>query len=177
MRTPTTTPAQAAGMIRQDQELLLSRIEETTDPRAPYAVNDGPLGHFCDSMHDLVAHVLMWDEINLAVLRDARAGRLHWSLDPRWETPEIGSALNLGGVEAGRHLSSELLVHRFRSVGEALVAEISQYGEHAWADPSTGGGFDGGIGALAEYVSTTPDGALFAHAARHLRPADVPVIA
>jgi alpha/beta hydrolase fold len=30
-------------------------------------VTAGPLGDFCDSLHDLVAHVLMWDEINLAV--------------------------------------------------------------------------------------------------------------
>ena len=159
-------------MIRRDQELLLSRVEGRTEDelRTPYDVNDGPLGHFCDSLHDLVAHVLMWDEITLAVLRDARAGRLHWSLDPRWETPEIGSALNHGGVEAGRRIPSELLLHRFQNVGAALVAEILEYDENAWADPSTGGGFDGGIGALAEYVSTTPDGVLFAHAARHLQP-------
>ncbi|MFG1905786.1 hypothetical protein [Kribbella sp. NPDC048928] len=177
MRTPTTTPAQAAGMIRQDQELLLTLVEGRTEHelRMPYAVNDGPLGHFCDSLHDLVAHVLMWDEINLAVLTDARAGRRHWSLDPRWETTEIGSALNHGGVEAGRRIPSELVLHRFHSVGAALIAEISQYDERAWADPATGGGFDGGIGALAEYVATTPDGFLFAHAARHLQPATVTV--
>ncbi|WP_134128487.1 hypothetical protein [Kribbella pratensis] len=172
MRTPTTTPAQAAGMIRRDQDLLLSRIEGLSEDemRAPYDVAAGPLGDFCDSLHDLVAHVLMWDEVTLAVLRDARAGRLHWSLDPLWETAEIGRALNLGGVEAGRLIPSELVLHRFHSVGEALVDEISRYDEETWADPSTGAGFDGGIGALAEYVSTTPDGILFAHAARHLQP-------
>jgi hypothetical protein len=192
MRTPTTTPAQAAGMIRRDQELLLSRVKGRTEDelRAPYDVSDGPLGHFCDSLHDLVAHVLMWDEITLAVLRDARAGRLHWSLDPRWETAEIGSALNRGGVEAGRHIPSELLLHRYHNVGNALLAEITQYDEQTWKDPSPlahavnwtadsnaeldgrsnggSGGFGGGIGVLAEYVSTTPDGVLFAHAARHL---------
>ncbi|GAA1115825.1 hypothetical protein GCM10009630_11740 [Kribbella jejuensis] len=159
-------------MIRRDQELLLSRLEGKTEEelRTPYDVHDGPLGHFCDSLHDLVAHVLMWDEITLAVLRDARAGRLHWSLDPRWETAEIGSALNHGGVEAGRRIPSELVLHRFHNVGAALIAEILEYDEAAWADPSTGGGFDGGIGALAEYVSTTPDGVLYAHAARHLQP-------
>ncbi|HWD81705.1 MAG TPA: hypothetical protein VG497_22575 [Kribbella sp.] len=172
MRTPTTSPAQAAGMIRRDQELLLSRVEGRTEEelRTPYDVNDGPLGHFCDSLHDLVAHVLMWDEITLAVLRDARAGRLHWSLDPRWETAAIGSALNHGGVEAGRRIPSELVLHRFHNVGDALVAEILQYDDSTWTDPATGGGFDGGIGALAEYVSTTPDGFLFAHAAQHLQP-------
>ncbi|MGW7680487.1 maleylpyruvate isomerase N-terminal domain-containing protein [Kribbella sp. NPDC054772] len=172
MRTPTTTPAQAAEMIRTDQQLLLSRVEGQREDelRAPYDVSAGPLGDFCDSLHDLVAHVLMWDEITLAVLRDAKAGRLHWSLDPRWETAEIGRALNRGGVDAGRLIPSELLLHRFRSVGAALVAELEQYDDQTWTDPSTGAGFDGGIGALAEYVSTTPDGFLFAHAARHLQP-------
>jgi hypothetical protein len=63
-----------------------------------------------------------------------------------------------------------LVLHRFRSVGAALVAEFEQYDDQTWADPSTGAGFDGGIGALAEYVATTPDGILFAHAARHLGP-------
>ena len=175
MRIPTTTPAQAAEMIRRDQQLLLGRVAGKSDDelRAPYDVIAGPLGDFCESLHDLVAHVLMWDEINLAVLRDAKVRRLHWSLDPRWETPEIGSALNSGGVDAGRRIPSELVLHRFRSVGDALVAEIEQYDEESWADPSTGGGFDGGIGALAEYVSTTPDGVLFAHAARHLQPRPV----
>jgi hypothetical protein len=170
MRTATTTPAQAAELIRRDQDLLLSRIEGLTESElhAPYDVSAGPLGDFCESLHDLVAHVLMWDEITLAVLRDARAGHLHWSLDPRWETPDIGRALNLGGVDAGRRIPSDLVLHRFRTVGAALLDEVSQYDDDTWTDPSTGAGFDGGIGALAEYVSTTPDGVLFAHAARHL---------
>ncbi|GAA1561158.1 hypothetical protein GCM10009804_17500 [Kribbella hippodromi] len=172
MRIATTTPVQAAGMVRRDQELLLGVVEGKSEEelRTAYEVNDGPLGHFCDSLHDLVAHVLMWDEITLAVLRDAVAGRMHWSLDPRWETAEIGSALNFGGVEAGRRIPSELLLHRYTKVGAALVAEIERYDESTWADPSTGGGYDGGIGALAEYVSTTPDGVLFGHAGRHLFP-------
>ena len=175
MRTPTTTPAEAAELLRVDQELLLTRIDGRTEAelRAPYRVAAGPLGHFCDSLHDLIAHILMWDEITLSVLRDAKAGRLHWSLDPRWETAEIGSALNIGGVEAGRHLPSELLRHRFDSVGVALIAEIEQYDEKSWAVPSTGGGVDGGVGALAEYASTPPNGIVVGHAARHLQPAPV----
>ena len=175
MRTPMTSPAEAARLIRADQQLLLSRVDGRTEAelRAPYQVTAGPLGDFCDSLHDLIAHLLMWDEITLAVLRDANAGRLHWSLDPRWETREIGSALNIGGVEAGRHIPSELLLHRFHSVGAALVAEIEQYDDQSWTDPSTGGGFDGGIGALAEYAATPPDGVVFGHAARHLEPAPV----
>lgn len=35
----------------------------------------GSLGDFCESLRDLVAHVLMWDEINLAVVTEAAAGR------------------------------------------------------------------------------------------------------
>ena len=173
MRTPMTSPVEAARLIRADQELLLSRVDGRTEAelRAPYRVTAGPLGDFCDSLHDLIAHLLMWDEITLSVLRDAKAGRLHWSLDPRWETADIGRALNVGGVEAGRHLPSDLLRNRFDSVGAALIAEIEQYDEKSWADPSTGGGFDGGIGALAEYAATPPDGVVFGHAARHLQPA------
>ncbi|TDD57971.1 hypothetical protein E1263_21145 [Kribbella antibiotica] len=168
-----TSPGEAAQLLRDDQELLLTAVDGLSAEklRAPYRLSAGPLGHFCESLHDLVAHVLMWDEITLAVLRDARNGRLHWSLDPRWETPSIGTAMNVGGVEAGRHLPSELVLHRYRSVGEGLVAEIEQYDEVAWADPATGGGYDGGIGALAEYVSTPPGYGVFGHAARHLRAA------
>ncbi|MFC9690539.1 hypothetical protein ACFTSF_18465 [Kribbella sp. NPDC056951] len=173
MRIAKTSPAEAAQLLRDDQGLLLAAIDGLTEDelRAPYQVSDGPLGHFCDSLHDLVGHVLMWDEITLAVLRDARNGRMHWSLDPRWETPSAGSALNVGGVEAGRHIPSELTLHRYRSVGAALLAEIEQYDDAAWADPATGGGYDGGIGALAEYVSTPPGHEIFGHAARHLKAA------
>jgi hypothetical protein len=175
MRTPTTSPAEAAQLLRADHQLLQDRIDGLTaaELRAPYRVEAGILGHFCDSLHDLTAHILMWDEITLAVLRDAAAGRLHWSLDPRWETPEAGSALNVGGVEAGRHISSGLLLHRFHNVTEAIIAEIEQYDEASWNDPSTGGPYGGSIGALAEYAATPPDGNLFAHAARHLNPAKI----
>jgi hypothetical protein len=171
MRTAKTTPDQAVALYRADQHILLDRIDGLTEEklRAPYSVSDGPLGHFCDSLHDLVGHILMWDEITLAVLRDARAGRLHWSIDPRWETAAAGSALNVGGVEAARHLPSDLLLHRYHSVAEALVAEIERYDDDTWAEPSTGGGFDGGIGALAEYAATPPNEVIFGHAARHLQ--------
>jgi len=167
---PTTSAADAARLIRADHQLLLDHLDRVTDHRASYRVADGPLGHFCDSLHDLVAHILMWDEITLAVLRETAAGRTHWSLDPRWETAGAGSGLNAGGVDAGRHLPTSLLLHRLRSVADALVAEVEQYDERAWIDPATGAGFDGGIGALAEYVATPPDGSPYAHVARHLEP-------
>jgi hypothetical protein len=164
------SPAKAARLIQTDHQLLFDHLDGVADLRAPYRVTAGPLGHFCDSLHDLVAHILMWDEITLAVLREAAVGRIHWSLDPRWETPAAGSALNSGGVEAGRRLPSDLLVHRLRSVAAALAAEVGGYDVRLWADPATGGGFDGSIGALAEYAATPPDGVLFGHTARHLRP-------
>jgi hypothetical protein len=168
MRTPTTSAAEAARLIQTDHQRLLDQVDDLAESalRAPYRVTDGPLGHFCDSLHDLVAHILMWDEITLAVLREAAAGRTHWSLDPRWETAAAGSALNAGGVDAGRHLPSELLVHRFRSVGTALISEVESYDELSWLAEAPG--FDGSLGALAEYVATPPDGQLYAHVARHL---------
>ncbi|MEV6284118.1 maleylpyruvate isomerase N-terminal domain-containing protein [Kribbella sp. NPDC051770] len=171
MRTPTTSAAIAAQLVRADRQRLLDLVDGLPDDRLtePFRVTDGPLGHFCDSLHDLVAHVLMWDEITLALLREAAAGRSHWSLDPRWETAEIGSALNVGGVEAGRQLPSGLLIERFGGVVDALVAEISSYDEVAWRDPATGGPFGGSVGALAEYAATPPDGTPpYAHVGKHL---------
>ncbi len=168
-RTPTTSAAQAARLIRADRQRLFDTFAEVPDPLLPYEVADGPLGHFCKSIHDLVAHILMWDEITLAVLREAAAGRVHWSLAPHWETPAAGRGLNAGGVDAGRHLPSALLIERLQSVVDALIAEIEQYDEQAWIDLSTGGGFGGSIGALAEYAATPPDGSPYGHVARHLR--------
>ncbi|ONI68200.1 hypothetical protein BWI15_34785 [Kribbella sp. ALI-6-A] len=170
MHTPTMSAAGAAELIRADRQLLLELADGLSEARLrePYRVTAGPLGHFCDSLHDLIAHILMWDEITLAVLREAAAGRAHWSLDPGWETADAGSALNLGGVAAGRHVSSALLLHRFRAGVDALIDEISRYDEDAWLDPATGGGFDGSIGALAEYAASPPDWTPYAHVGRHL---------
>ncbi|GAA0593276.1 hypothetical protein HPO96_06180 [Kribbella sandramycini] len=170
MRTPKTSPGRAIELVGADHQLLKNTIAGLSEAelRAPYSVADGPLGHFCESLHDLVGHVLMWDEINLAVLRDARNGRSHWSLGAAWETPELGRALNIGGVESARHIPSELLVQRLDSVHAAFVAEIELYDDAAWADPATGGGFDGGVGALAEYITAPPNDNAFGHAAKHL---------
>ncbi|WP_344182655.1 alpha/beta hydrolase [Kribbella lupini] len=170
MRTPTTSAAEAAQLIRADRRLLLDLVDGQPEDklRAPYQVRAGTLGHFCDSLHDLVAHILMWDEIALAVLRESAADRPHWSLDPRWETAELGSALNAGGIEAGRHLPSGLLVERLGSVVDALVAEITAYDEAAWQGQAAGGEFAGSVGALAEYAASPPDGSPYGHVARHL---------
>jgi hypothetical protein len=155
-------PAEAGRRLRADHELLLGRVTGLTGEQlmAGYRVARGPLGDFCESLHDLVAHVLMWDEINLAVLSEAGAGRAHWSLDPRWETPDAGRRLNRGGVAAGREVPPGLLLQRLRAVGEAVVAEVGRCAGPAWAGA--------GIGPLAQRVWTVPGAPAFWHAAVHL---------
>ena len=68
--------------------------------------------------------------INLAVVTEAAAGRVRWSLDPRWDTPQAGPMLNRGGIEADRHrrpacyctaagVRDDLLAQFARSRGQA----------------------------------------------------------
>lgn len=169
---PLTT---AVGRLRTDHDLLLTLVGDLSDDELAeaYRPGGGPLGDFCESLHDLVAHVLMWDEINLSVLTEAVAGRRHWSLDPRWETPDAGRRLNLGGVEAGRRVPAPLLLHRLRTVRDALLAEFAGYDERTWARPpitagGTGGEDGAGLGELAQHVWTVPGNEPFWHAAIHL---------
>src|SRR5262245_48697101 len=134
--TPVPLTAEAAvARIAADHELLLSRSAglSATQLSAPYRTVAGPLGDFCESLHDLVAHVLMWDEINLATLAEAAADRTHWSLDPRWETPEMGRRLNRAGVEAGRQLPGPLLVNRLATARDAILAELARCADLALA--------------------------------------------
>ncbi|MFI6920632.1 DinB family protein [Nonomuraea spiralis] len=156
------SPGNAIGRLRADRDILLARVTGLTEEQldADYLVDSGPLGDFCRSLHDLIAHVLMWDEINLAVLMEAAAGRQHWSLDPRWEDPAVGRALNIGGVEAGRHLPASLLLHRSASVHDAIVADLSRFGEESWDSP--------GLGAVTQRVWTVPGNPAYWHAAIHL---------
>jgi hypothetical protein len=142
-----------------DRELLLSHVRDADDLVAPYLVKGGPLGDFCESLRDLVAHVLMWDEINLAVLAEAEHGRSHWSLTPGWEEPAMGQALNRAGVAAGREFPVELLVDRFVRVRDALVAQLSGYTEEEWT---------GSVGELAQHAMTVPGSDPYWHAALHL---------
>lgn len=157
---------EATSRLRADHELLLTHVEELTEAElaADYHVADGPLGDFCASLHDLLAHVLMWDEINLAVLSEAAAGRAHWSLDPRWETQGAGRTLNRAGVEAGRWIPASLLLHRFRTVCDAVLEEFGRFGEREWA----GDGSAAGAGGLAQRVWTVPGRPAYWHAAVHL---------
>jgi hypothetical protein len=156
------TPAEAGRRLWADHELLLGRVAGLAAEQlaARYLVAGGPLGDFCESLHDLVAHVLMWDEISLAVLSEARAGRAHWSLDPRWETPDAGRRLNRGGVAAGREVPADLLLHRLAAVAAAAAAEVGGCGEEVW----TGAG----IGPLAQRAWTVPGAPAFWHAGVHL---------
>lgn len=162
---------EATRRVERDHHLLEAAVQATgvgslTDE---YRIEGGPLGDFCESLHDLVAHVLMWDEIDLAVLADARAARVHWSLDARWEQPEVGRMLNRGGVAAGREIPSELLLHRFASVRAALLSELGALSEEQWSAP-TGIEHDraGSLGGLMQYAMTVPNRPPFWHAAIHL---------
>ncbi|WP_305924582.1 hypothetical protein [Nonomuraea turcica] len=170
------SPEEAIGRLHADREILLARVTGLTEAQldADYLVNSGPLGDFCRSLHDLIAHVLMWDEINLAVLTDAVAGRPHWSLDPRWEDPAVGQALNRGGVEASRHLPASLLLHRFESVHDAILEDLGRLSKESWNDAPQGAQ---GVGALAQRVWTVPGQPAYWHAAIHLGqvPSTMPV--
>jgi hypothetical protein len=161
---------EASRRLRADHDVLLAEVNDLTAEQlaATYQMAGGPLGDFCDSLHDLVAHVLMWDEINLAVLTEAAAGRVHWSLEPRWETPEAGQLLNRGGVRAGRQLPASLLVYRLRTVHEAVLGELARHEGQAWTGAGEIPALAGGIGGLAQKVWTVPGQPAFWHAAIHL---------
>jgi len=161
---------QATSRLRADHGVLLARVKGLTEAQLAerYRLASGPLGDFCESLHDLIAHVLMWDEISLTVMTEAAAGRAHWSLDPRWETPEVGRMLNRGGVEAGRHLPASLLLHRLEVVHDALLAEFARYRGQAWTEAGHMPELANGIGELAQRVWTVPGQPAFWHAAIHL---------
>jgi hypothetical protein len=164
---PLLTLAEAVERVTADHELLVARIDGLTAVQlaAPYQTVAGPLGDFCASLHDLVAHVLMWDEINLAVMSETEAGREHWSLAPQWETPDAGRMLNRAGVAAGRLLPAELLRHRSELVHAAILDQFRRSDEVTWSRPR---GTGRSVGALAEHVWTVPGQPPFWHAAIHL---------
>ncbi|GIF46833.1 hypothetical protein DFJ67_1524 [Asanoa ferruginea] len=157
----TLTPGQATDRLRTDHDLLLAAIDglDAEALARDFATSAGPLGDFCASLHDLVAHVLMWSEINLAVLTEAGRGRDHWSLSARFETPEVGRALNRAGVAAGRLLAADLLVERLTSTHAALLDQFAGYDERTWTEVT---------GPLATHVFTVPGRPPFWHAALHL---------
>src|SRR5215467_6337745 len=161
---------EASRRLRADHDVLSAEVNGLADEQlaATYRLTSGPLGDFCESLHDLVAHVLMWDEINLAVLTEAAAGRVHWSLDPQWETPDAGRMLNRSGVEAGRRLPASLLLHRLRTVRDALLAELAGYSGQAWTEAGRLPELAQGVGGLAQRVWTAPGQLAFWHAAIHL---------
>ena len=161
---------EASRRLRADHDVLVAEVSDLAAEQlaAGYQLASGPLGDFCESLHDLVAHVLMWDEINLAVLTEAAAGRAHWSLDPRWETPEAGRLLNRSGVQAGRQLPAGLLVHRLRTVQDAVLGELARHEGRAWTGAGQIPALARGMGGLAQKVWTAPGQPAFWHAAIHL---------
>src|SRR5215469_1274822 len=161
---------EASRRLRADHDVLLAEVSDLAPEQlaAAYRLASGPLGDFCESLHDLVAHVLMWDEISLAVLTEAAAGRAHWSLDPRWETPEAGRLLNRSGVQAGRQLPVGLLMHRLRTVHDAVLGELARHEGLAWTGAGQIPALARGIGGLAQRVWTVPGQPAFWHAAIHL---------
>lgn len=165
MTTTVLTADDAARRLRTDHDILLDRVAGRTEDQLnePYRLASGPLGDFCESLHDLVAHVLMWDEIGQAMLHEALAGRTHWSVDPRWETPEMGRALNRAGVLAGRELPGLLLVDRLASVGDTLVSQFEDLAADTWS-----GTAGDGLGAFLERAMTVPGSPPYWHAALHL---------
>ncbi len=167
---PVIPVEEAARRVRADHEILLAQVEglASEELTVGYQVESGPLGDFCESLHDLVAHVLMWDEINLAVLNEAASGRAHWSLDPRWETPDAGLRLNRAGVAAGQLVSSTLLLHRLTAVRDAILGELDRYDGQTWTAPGPGSAAVDGIGPLAQHVWTVPGAPSYWHAAIHL---------
>jgi hypothetical protein len=171
--SPELPAADAARRVAADHGLLLDAVSSrgADELTAPYLVQGGPLGDFCDSVHDLVAHALMWDEINLAVLAEARQGRAHWSLEARWETAQAGALLNKSGVAAGRELPSALLLHRLTVAGQALCDELTRYEGSQWQAALPGHARAASMSTLAQQVMTVP----YWHAALHLgAPTEVP---
>ena len=169
---PVLPVDEAVRRVETDRALLMHEVDRRSAAAlaAPYRIAGGPLGDFCESLRDLVGHVLMWDEINLAVLTEAGLGRTHWSLDPRWETHEVGGQLNRWGVVAAGQLPVDLLLHRFAVVRDALLAELRGHTDQSWAaetrldlDPARS------VGGLAQYVMTVPGRSSYWHAAIHLR--------
>lgn len=165
MTNDILSATEAAHRIRTDHDILLARVADRTEAelKDAHRVQGGPLGDFCESLHDLVAHVLMWDEIDLAVLQEARSGREHWSIDPRWETAESGRALNRAGVAAGREFPGHLLLDRLTRARDALLEEIDGLAPDAWDGPTAR------RGALAQQAMTVPGSPAYWHAALHLQ--------
>jgi hypothetical protein len=126
----------AVAALTADRDAVLAALAATPPGRdVVYPVAHNPLGDEPATLLDLIAHVTMWDEINYAVLAEALAGRAHWSLQPRWETRAAGTALNRGGIAAGRLLGPDLVVDRFLRVRDAMIAYVRDVPPVRWHAP------------------------------------------
>lgn len=161
---------QACEALSRDHDLLAAALERGTAEIHRLTFPGGEL-----SLLDLVVHVTMWDEINLAVLTQALHGQAHWSLAAQWETAAAGGALNTGGVRAGRSLPAELIRHRFHQVRQAHIDAIARVSSARW-EAELPFGFTGSLprtlAGLCHYINTPeadPSRTLtYRHAAVHL---------
>lgn len=171
MTTPTTYSQDAAvTALTNDRDTVMAALTESPPNRqTPYPVVYNPLGDDPMTLLDIVAHVIMWDEINLAVLTEARAGRAHWSLRTPWENPQAASALNAGGIVAGRLLTADLVIDRFLSVRAATIATIEQTPPEQWSAPLPFScpGDDRSLAGLCGYVNTPESDHTGAYTYRH----------
>lgn len=155
-------PDLAARRITADHDILLAEAEGLlgAELAAPYRVDGQRSGEFCDSLHDLLAHILMWDELALAVLSEARGGRLHWLVDARATSPEVATQISQAAAVAAGLLPPWLILHRLVSARDALTAEVGRVAPADW---------DGIIGRCFAEALTASGGPAFWHAAQHLR--------
>lgn len=159
--TEPIPPELAASRVDADHAVLLRAVEGRTDFElsASYRIGDARPGEFCDSLHDLLAHVLMWDEIAIGLLQEAARGRTHWALDEECETRAARMQLSWSGVAAGRHLPAWLLLHRLVSARSALGSELRSVDPRAWASA---------VGDVVRDALTAAGARPFWRAAHHL---------
>ena len=91
--------------------------------------------------------------INLAVVTEAAAGRVRWSLDPRWDTPRAGPMLNRGGIEADRHRRPACYCTTV-GIRDDLLAQFARSYGQAWTQTGDRQKQVHGMGGLAQEVGS-----------------------
>ncbi|HEV2779261.1 MAG TPA: hypothetical protein VGX25_07650 [Actinophytocola sp.] len=161
--------SEARRRLHEDDDVLREAIagrtpEELTEP---HTVAGRPIGDFCDSLRDLVAHHTMWREIDLAVLVDALGGRRHWSTTARWSTRAAGARLNRAGVVGARILLVDEVLDRFDAATASLLGTLDRLDRRRWTEPV----FPDDDVTLGRWIQThfsVPGQPPFRHATFHL---------
>jgi hypothetical protein len=161
--------SEARRRLHKDDNVLRETIagrtaEELTEP---HVVEGRPIGDFCDSLRDLVAHHTMWREIDLAVLVDALGGRRHWSTTALWSARAAGQRLNQAGVVGGRILLVNEVLDRFEASTASLLDALDRLDDRRWAEPV----FPDDDIPLGQWIQThfsVPGQTPFRHATLHL---------